>query len=237
MTRTDIREAVEQNMLLILQENQEIQRFILRLARGEFADKGLTESRFDRILQEMRQDREEQRQKWEEQNQKWEEQNQKWEEQNQKWEENQQVIRNLLQEVKALSRKHDSTIGALGARWGLHTEASFRNALKGILQESFQVEVLNITEFDETGEVFGRPEQVELDVIIQNGLVIACEIKSSISRGEVYIFDRKVAFYEKLHQRTVNRKMIISPMVEDQARRVADTLGIEVYSHAEDAEL
>ncbi len=74
-------------------------------------------------------------------------------------------------------------IGALGSRWGLHSEASFRNALKGILQDSFGVEVLNINDFDafgtlraRTGEVFGRPDQVEIDVIIKNGMVIVREL-------------------------------------------------------------
>jgi len=198
---------------------------------------------------------EKQEQKWEKQEQKWEEQKlewhehladdrrkwdedkRKWDEQNQKWEKNQQVIDKLLQDVTKLAQKHDSTIGALGARWGLHTEASFRNALRSILEESFGVRVLNITEFDEKGDVFGRPDQVELDVIIQNGLVIVCEIKSSMSRGDVYIFDRKVTFYETLHNRQATRKMIISPMVEESARRVAIKLGIEVHSYAEDVRL
>lgn len=91
-----------------------------------------------------------------------------------------------------------------------------------------------MTEYDDAGEVFGRPDQVELDVIIQNGILILCEIKSSISRAEMYIFDRKVAFYEKRHARQATRKLVISPMVEDRARTVAKKLGIEVYSYAED---
>ena len=173
----------------------------------------------------------------EEQNRKWEEQNRKWEEQNQKWKENQKANNELLQEVKALSRQYISTIGALGARWGLHSEASFRNALKEILEQSFGVKVLNITEFDETGEVFGRPDQVELDVIIRDGMVIVCEIKSSMSRSDVYIFDRKVAFYEKLHNRKATRKIIISPMIDEYAQRIATQLEIEVYSYAEEVKL
>ncbi|MEB3160461.1 MAG: hypothetical protein VKL20_03250 [Synechocystis sp.] len=93
-----------------------------------------------------------------------------------------------------------------------------------------------MTDFEEEGEVFGRPDQVEIDVIIKNGTVIACEIKSSISKPEMYSFDRKVAFYEKRHQRTVNRKIVISPMVDRRALPVAKALGIEIYSFAEDVE-
>jgi hypothetical protein len=53
------------------------------------------------------------------------------------------------------------------------------------------VEVLNLNDFDDEGEVFGRPDQVEINVIIKNGLVIVCEIKSSMSKAEMYIFDRQ----------------------------------------------
>jgi len=71
-------------------------------------------------------------------------------------------------------------------------------------------------------------------VIIKNGLVIVCEIKSSISKSDMYIFDRKVEFYQRYYHREVNRKIVISPMVDQTAFPVAENLGIEVYSYAED---
>jgi hypothetical protein len=143
----------------------------------------------------------------------------------------------MLKDIHALATKHDSTLGALGARWGLHAEQSFRNALAGILEASFDVEVLNVTEYDEAGEVFGRPDQVELDLIIKDGTLILCEIKSSMSKADMYIFERKVRFYEKRHNRQASRIMVISPMVDKQAQALAKTLGIEVYSYADDVPL
>jgi hypothetical protein len=140
----------------------------------------------------------------------------------------------MLAAIKAQADKHESSIGALGARWGLYSEESFRNGLKAILEKSFGVEVLNVNEYDETGEVFGHPDQVELDIIIQNGLLILCEIKSSISKGDMYIFERKTAFYEKRHNQRATRKMVISPMVDDRARQAAQKLGIEIYTHGHD---
>ena len=122
------------------------------------------------------------------------------------------------------------------ARWGLHTEASFRNALAGILKDSFKGQILHVTEFDDKGEVFGRPDQVEIDLIIKNGILIICEIKSSISKAEMYIFERKARFYEKLHGCKADRIIVISPMVEDKAKVLAPQLGIEVFSYAEDVE-
>ena len=180
---------------------------------------------------------EEQNHTMEEQARKWEEQNRKWEEQNRKWDKNQETINEMLAEIRGLSHKHDSTLGALGARWGLHTEQSFRNGLAGILEESFDVQVLNVTEYDDTGAVFGRPDQVELDIIIQDGTLILCEIKSSMSKADMYTFDRKVAFYEKRHDRKVDRKLVISPMVAPEAQATARELGIEIYSYANSVEL
>ena len=52
----------------------------------------------------------------------------------------------------------------------------------------------------------------------------------------MYIFDRKVAFYEKYHQKAANRKLVISPMVDPQALTVAENLDIEVYSYADSVE-
>ena len=140
----------------------------------------------------------------------------------------------VFQEIRRLSNRHDSTIGALGARWGLYSEQSFRSALEGILADSFGVEVRNITEYDDQGEVFGRPEQIELDLLIKNGLLIICEIKSSMSKADLYIFEKKVQFYQKKHQRQATRKLVISPMVHPAAKAIAPRLGIEVYSYAED---
>lgn len=53
----------------------------------------------------------------------------------------------------------------------------------------------------------------------------------------MYSFDRKVAFYEKRHQRSANCKLVISPMVYDRAKPVTEKLGIKVYSYADSVEL
>lgn len=154
MTEQQVKRIILRELPAIMQSDREVREFILRLSREQFADKQETASRFDRVLDELRRDREEQSRKWDEQSRKW-------------WE-NQQAINRMLESIEALSRKHDSTIGALGARWGLYSEQSFRNALKGILEESFGVQVVNVTDYDDQGEVFGRPDQVELDAIPVN---------------------------------------------------------------------
>jgi hypothetical protein len=174
---------------------------------------------------------------WDENQRRWDENQRQWEENQRRWDENQQQLRAIQLSIKDLDkkfeRKFDQTIGALGTRWGLHSEAAFRNALAGILREFPGVVVLHANDYDEEGVVFGHPEQVELDLIMKNGMLIVAEIKSSVGKAEVYIFERKVRFYERKHGRQATRILIISPMIEDNARIVAEKLRMEVYSYAD----
>ncbi len=229
MEQSDVITLIQQELPGLIAQDAQIRDFILRTVSEYYAGKPETESKFDRILAELQRDRDEQARKWDEQARKWDEQNHKWDEQNRKWDEQ-------LVEIRRLDKRFDSTIGALGSRWGLASEASFRNALAGILTESFGVEVLNLTLYDREGDVFGRPDQVELDVIIKNGTTIACEIKSSIDKAGMYSFGRKVDFYVKHEQQEVSRRSVISPMVDRRALPVAEAIGIEIYSYPKSIE-
>ncbi len=174
---------------------------------------------------------------WAEQNRRWaerqEEEAKRWEEENLRWKEDQKAIRAMLKRLD----EFDSRLGALGARWGLHSEEAFRSALQGILEESFGVQVINLREWDDSGEVFGRPDQVELDVIIYNSTLILCEIKSAVSKADIALFERKVQWYEKRHSRKADRRIVISPLADARAERFARELGIEIYSFARDVPL
>jgi hypothetical protein len=222
----EIKALIQKELPRALVEEPGMRDFVLRTVSEYYTPRSEFDEKFDRVLNELQRDREEQARKWDEQNRKWDEQNRKWDEQNRKWDEN-------LAEIRRLDKRFEGTIGAIGSRWGLYSEASFRNGLKAILEESFGVEVLNLNEYDQDGVVFGRPDQVEIDVIIKNGVTILCEIKSSMSKSDMYTFDRKATFYEQKHQRSVTRKIVMSPMVDDRANPVAEALGIEVYSYAD----
>jgi hypothetical protein len=143
----------------------------------------------------------------------------------------------LKADVQRLDRKFEQTMGALGTRWGLHSEAAFRNALAGILKDVSGVEVIRILDYDDEGLVFGRPEQIDLDLIIQDGLLIIAELKASVTKSDVHYFDRKVQFYEKKHTRLATRKLIISPQVDQYAVPLARKLGIEIFSYVEEVKL
>jgi len=277
-----LREFLVRELPVVLEQDDDVRRLVTLLGAQQFADKHETESRFDRVLDELRRDREENTRKWEENTRKWDESVRKWDESarrqdevlaalrdhdrrwqenarkweenhwqldetlkvireqaqkhDRRWDENQRQLNEMLKAIQAQARKHEASIGALGARWGLYSEASFRNGLKEILEESFGVEVLNVVEYDDQGEVFGRPDQVELDILIRDGVLILCELKSSLSKPDVHAFHRKSQFYEKRHQRQADRRLVISPMVAPLALKVAKELGIEVYSSALDVE-
>ena len=231
ITKEETIRAIRDELPQLLQNDPSLSAHVFAVAREHFPTRVEMEDRFTRILNELARVREEQTRKWEEQSA---QDNRKWDEQNRKWEESNQKFEAVHREIMAQAKKHDRSIGALGSRWGLQTERAFRDALAGILVESFGVEVVNVNEFDDEGEVFGKPDQVELDIIVKNGLLIICELKSSMDKSAMYTFERKVRFYEKHHQRKTNRMIVISPMIEERARRVGKKLGIEMYADSLD---
>jgi len=227
MNTQTIKKIVKEELPGLMKRDKQFRQFVIQLTREqltELNDKAVKietkmDSKFDRVLEELRRDREAQARKWDEQNQ--------------KWEENQKEIRQLMKSIERLERKYETTIGALGARWGLRSEGSFRNALKGILKD-FDVEVFHVDEFDDEGQVFGRPDNVELDIILVKGELMICELKPSKSKPDMYTFYKKVMFYEKRHNRKADRMIVISPMVLPKAAKVAKTLGITIYSYPGD---
>ena len=259
-----IKKLIKQELPGLMKRDRKIREWILQLTKEQLLGKTneietKTESKFDRVLEELKRDREEQSKKWDEQNKKWEENQKelakrfdamerKWEENQKeiaklydsmerKWEENQKEIRKLYDAMEKnrqeSNRRLNTTVGALGARWGIRSEGSFRNALKGIL-EDLDLRVEHIDDYDEEGMVYGQPSSIEIDVIIKNGLLMICELKSSISKADMFIFYKKALFYEKKYHRRGDRLIVISPMVEIKAGEVAEELGIKVYSYAED---
>ena len=150
--------------------------------------------------------------------------------------EHSEAIRSLQEEQakhSELLRRLDSKIGALGRRWGLLSEAAFREGMYELLTPyGFRVE--RFWARDEEGFVFGRPEQIEIDLLVRNETTIAAEIRSSVSKADVWVFLRKVEFLERLLNRKIDRKAIISPFVDDDALEFAQQTGVEVFTAPEE---
>jgi len=151
-------------------------------------------------------------------------------------EEHSERINELMKRQDQGTKRLESAIGGLGARWGIMSEDSFREGLKGILKE-LGLKVERYIDYDTEGTVFGRPEQIELDIVIKDSITLLAEIKSSISREEIYAFQRKVEFYERKKGIKVTRKAIISPFVDPRARPIAERLNIEVYTSGYDVRI
>jgi hypothetical protein len=101
--------------------------------------------------------------------------------------------------------------------------------MRAILKEiGFTIE--RFLDYDTSGEVFGVPDQVELDVVVQNGKVFVLEIKSSLSRADVASFNRKVTYYARKSGRAVTRKLIVTPYLDPRAEEIATRLGVEIYT-------
>ncbi|MDS4018978.1 MAG: DUF3782 domain-containing protein [Candidatus Competibacter sp.] len=185
-----LKETIKRELPGLLRDAPALRAYILELTRREYAGRAETQDRFYDLLAELRRDREERAREWDEYK----------DEQNRRWEANQVELRRLHEEIMAQAQKHERGIGALGSRWGLQSEKAFRDASAGILEKNFGVQVVNVNEYDDWGEVFGRPDQVELDMIVKNGL------------------------------------LLISPMIDARARKVAERLGIETYGDSTEVE-
>jgi hypothetical protein len=240
MNSDALKEAIREELPALLRDDPQLRAFIADLMQDRYADRRATENRFDQVLDELRRDREEQARKWEEHSKQQKAWGERWDAQLAELKadriENRRRFERIERNLEAIVKRHDRSIGALGARWGMKSEATFRNALAGVLENHFGVEVMRVDEYDDEGVVFGRPDQVELDVIIKNGLLIIAELKSSIDKAGMYVFERKARFFERRHNRKATRLMVISPMIDPRARKVAEELGIELFSDSEDVE-
>ena len=263
LTEEEIRELIANEFPRLITQNPEIRYELIGVMSETFAKKEDITAILNELRQ-MREESEQQRLEFrqemqvlrEESNQLREESEQRWaefrqemealraesnrlrEESEQRWVEFRQEIKALREESSASRaytdnaiRRFDHTVQGLGARWGLQSEETFRNGLAAILTDElgFRVE-----QYDDSGSVFGHPEQIEMDVIIRNASVIAIEIKSSVSRSDLSLFQRKVAFFEQTENVTVNRKFFISPFVDPNAVGLAARMGIELYTHSLD---
>ncbi|MEM1517310.1 MAG: DUF3782 domain-containing protein [Thermofilum sp.] len=119
-------------------------------------------------------------------------------------------------------------VSALGARWGLMSEAAFREGLRSIVEREFGFRVSRWVRFDERGVVYGYPSQVEIDVAVHDERIILVEIKSNVRASDVYTFKRKAELYEELEGRKPSRLVLVTPYAEEEAVEAAKHLGVEI---------
>jgi hypothetical protein len=118
-------------------------------------------------------------------------------------------------------------VDALGARWGFKSEAAFRNGLREVLSRRFGATVERWQHEDTSGEVFGVPSPVELDVVVRDREPLLIEVKSHVGAPDIAAFRRKADLYDRLHG-TRSSRLVVSPSVDERAAELAARVGIGI---------
>ncbi len=121
-------------------------------------------------------------------------------------------------------------ITALGARWGIESENAFREAMRGVIEEVLGAgRVERWRYYDDKGEVYGFPSQVEVDLVVKDNVHVLVEIKASTSSGDVLELWRIGNLYSKV-MGVKPRLVLITPFIDDKGLNTAKKLGVEVYT-------
>jgi hypothetical protein len=190
----------------------------------------------NKIWEEIRTIKEDIRKLWENQNRMWEEIRALRENQNKIWEEIKSLRENqykLWEEVRILREdfsKLIKRIDALGSRWGILAESAFRNALKGLLEKSFNIRIERWINYDDEGFVYGHPSVVEIDIALRDQELILIEVFSHAKTADISLFNRKAIFYEKKVGKKPSRLIFVTPYAENDAIDLANKLRIELYT-------
>ncbi|MEM3607288.1 MAG: DUF3782 domain-containing protein [Candidatus Bathyarchaeia archaeon] len=118
-------------------------------------------------------------------------------------------------------------VQALGARWGILAEDSFRRGMKELVESYFGGKVERWIHHDREGFVHGHPSIVEVDLVARDEERILIEVKSSVSKADVSELWRAGQLYERV-EGVKPRLFVVSPYVDEKARETAEKLGIKV---------
>ncbi|MCS7150355.1 MAG: DUF3782 domain-containing protein [Caldimicrobium sp.] len=239
LTKHQLRQIILEKLPALLEKEPPLRDFIAGFFKTHFSEKEQTERDIKFLMEEIVRLREESEKRWTEALQRLDEQSKILDEHSKILREHSKILREhserleqLSKELISLRKRQDVQIVALGARWDIKSENTFRNALKGLLEETFPIRVDRYETTDLDGEVFeGHPGKiVELDLIIRDGELIVAELKSSISPADVWIFEKKVKLFEKREGKKVHKKVIISPMIDPKALDFCKELNIVAYT-------
>jgi len=139
-------------------------------------------------------------------------------------EEHSKRIEELTKEVRELSR----IVNVVAHRFGVLSEEAFRNAMKYVIEEVFGVAKVEKWVYnDAEGFVHGVPAVIEVDVVIRDREYILLEVKSRVSRGDVYELSKVGKLYEKVTG-VKPRLAIIGGFMDRGVKEMAERLGVEI---------
>jgi len=209
----------------------------------------------DAILNELKKLREDFNRHIELEEKRWEENNRRWEEAYKRLEVIEAELRSLREEsirlredfnklredfnklyesvmkrLDLFEKRIERRITALGARWGIESENAFREAMRGVIEEVLGAgRVERWRYYDDKGEVYGFPSQVEVDLVVKDNVHVLVEIKASTSSGDVLELWRIGNLYSKV-MGVKPRLVLITPFIDDKGLNTAKKLGVEVYT-------
>jgi len=123
-------------------------------------------------------------------------------------------------------------ISAIGARWDIMAEDTFREGLRGILEKEFGVKVERWIARDEDGIVYGFRSVIEIDIAVKDGKTLLIEISSRVGPSDVAALLRKAQLYERKTGIKPDRLLMVTPYADEDAIEAAKEVGVEVYTKA-----
>ncbi|AFZ69968.1 hypothetical protein Calag_0184 [Caldisphaera lagunensis DSM 15908] len=136
----------------------------------------------------------------------------------------------LRQEMMRGFESMDIRLTALGARWGVYTEDTVKNLLKGVLEKELNYKIEKWVYNDSQGVVYGYPSIIEIDMAIIGDKILLIEFSSHIKRSDPFTFKKKAELFEKTTGKKASRLIIATPYIDQDAENACQILGIEVYS-------
>lgn len=156
------------------------------------------------------------------------ERQQKLEERQQSLEERMVKVEERLARVEEELRDTRRLMFAISHRFGILSEAGFREAMKYVVQDVLKVAKVEKWVYrDEEGLVYGYPSVVEVDVAIHDKTHILVEVKSRVSRGDIAELHRIKKLYEKV-KGVKAKAVIIGGFIDPKAYESAAKLSVEV---------
>ncbi len=239
LSEKEIIKIIEKNLPKIIERHPEVRMKIEEILEKKAA----TKDDIKAILLELKKQREELIKQGEELKKQREETTRRFEEMRREYNKRfemidkkfEQLIKEMREGFERMDRKIERTVSMIGSRWGVYAEESLRKGFEDVLTR-FGFSVLKWRKYDKKAKFFLYPREAEIDILIKDSRVIAIEVKSSLTKGEVEDFERVVRFYEESEKKKVDEKILIAIYSRKGANEYAQKLGIKVLKGYESAE-
>jgi len=129
--------------------------------------------------------------------------------------------------------KLDKTLVTIAHRFGVLSEVTFREAMRGVLEKYFGAIAQHWTYYDREGIVYGELSIIEVDVVVRDGTHILVEVKSRVDTGDVLELVRIAKLYEKV-EKVKPRLAIVGDFIHPRAKELVKRLGVDIYGYLEE---